>query len=103
MTLIGIAQRFEDPSVSVSKSIQVDLATIDAYDKLLQDLEFYILKHAKAHDANTLYLLQTIPGVGKILALVVLFEIHDIRRFPMVQDFSSYSGGREMGNGVGPR
>jgi len=84
----GVAERFEDPSAS--KSIQVDLAMIDTYDKLLQDLELFILKHAKAHDANTLYLLQTIAGVGKILALVILYEVHDIRRFPRPQDFSSY-------------
>ena len=85
----GVAERFEDPSVN--KSIQIDLAMIDTYDKLLKDVELYILKHAKAHDANTLYLLQTIPGVGKILALIMLYEIHDINRFPKVQDFSSYS------------
>ena len=85
----GIDQRFEDPSVR--KSIEVNLAMIDAYDKLLQDLELYILRHAKAHDANTPYLLQTIPGVGKILALLILYEVHDIGRFPKPQDFSSYS------------
>jgi len=84
---LGVADRFDDPSVR--KSIQIDLAMIDN-DKLLQDLELYILKHAKAHDANTVYLLQTIPGVGKILALLMLNEIHEIRRFPMVQNFFSY-------------
>jgi transposase len=31
-----------------------------------------------------------IPGIGKILALVLLYEIHDIDRFPRVQDFVSY-------------
>ena len=30
------------------------------------------------------------PGIGKILALVLLYEIHDIHRFPRVQDFVSY-------------
>ncbi len=30
------------------------------------------------------------PGIGKILALVILYEIHDIDRFPRVQDFVSY-------------
>jgi len=85
---IGVADRFDDPSVR--KSIRIDLALIDTYDKLLQDVELYILKHAKAHDANTLYLLQTIPGVGKILALLMLYEIHDICRLPRVQDFCSY-------------
>jgi transposase len=31
-----------------------------------------------------------VPGIGQILALVLLYEIHDIRRFPSVQDFVSY-------------
>jgi transposase len=29
--------------------------------------------------------------VGPILGLVILYEIHDIKRFPRVQDFSSYA------------
>jgi transposase len=36
-------------------------------------------------------LLQTIPGIGKILGLVILYEIENINRFPTVQDFASYS------------
>ena len=35
-------------------------------------------------------LLQTVPGIGKILSLVLLSEMHDIARFPRVQDFGSY-------------
>ena len=35
--------------------------------------------------------LQSIPGIGQTLALVILYEIHDIKRFPRVQDFVSYS------------
>jgi transposase len=31
-----------------------------------------------------------VPGIGKILSLVLLYEIHDINRFPTVQDFVSY-------------
>jgi transposase len=31
-----------------------------------------------------------VPGIGKILSLVLLYEIHDISRFPSVQDFVSY-------------
>jgi transposase len=37
-----------------------------------------------------LYLLRTVPGIGKILSLVLLYEIHNIARFPRVQDFVSY-------------
>jgi transposase len=56
----------------------------------LNEVELDILRHAKLHDANTFRLLDTVPGVGKILALVLLYEIHDISRFPRVQDFVSY-------------
>jgi len=30
-------------------------------------------------------------GIGKVLCLVILYEIHDIRRFPTVQDFVFYA------------
>jgi transposase len=100
----GVAERFDD--AAVHKTIEVDLALITYYDELRKDLELYILKTAKHHDAHTLYLLQTVPGIGKILSLVLLDEIHDIRRFPSVQDFASYcrlvkcskeSGGKRLG------
>ena len=84
----GVAERFADPAVQ--KSIEVDLALITYYDELLRDVELTIVKTAKHHDAQTLYLLQTVPGIGKILSLVLLYEIHDIARFPRVQDFASY-------------
>jgi transposase len=84
----GVAERFPDPAVQ--KSIEVDLALIGYYDTLLRDLELAIVTTAKQHDANTLYLLQTVPGIGKILSLVLLYEMHDIARFPRVQDFVSY-------------
>jgi transposase len=100
----GVAERFSDPAVQ--KTIEVDLALITHYDALLKDLELYILNTAKHHDANTLYLLHTVPGIGKILSLVLLYEIHQIDRFPRVQDFASYarlvkcskeSGGKRLG------
>jgi transposase len=84
----GVAERFADPAVQ--KSVEVDLALLDYYDQLLRDLELAIVKTAKQHDANTLSLLQTVPGIGKILSLVLLYEMHDIARFPRVQDFVSY-------------
>src|SRR5918999_838200 len=80
----GVVERFDD--AAVQKTIEVDLALITYYDELLKDLELSILKTAKHHDANTLYLLHTVPGIGKILSLVLLYEIHDINRFPRVQE-----------------
>jgi transposase len=84
----GVAERFAD--AAVHKSMEVDLALLECYDPLLSDLEWHIVKAAKQHNANTLYLLQTVPGIGKILSLVLLYEIHDIQRFPSVQDVVSY-------------
>jgi transposase len=84
----GVAERFSDPAVQ--KSIEVDLTLIGYYDQLLHDMELSVLKTAKQHDANTLYRLRTVPGIGEILSLVLLYEIHDIQRFPRVQDFVSY-------------
>jgi transposase len=40
---------------------------------------------------NTLYRLRTVPGIGKILSLVILYEIHDIERFKRPQELASYS------------
>ena len=74
----------------MQKAIEVDLALITYYDELLKDVELSILHTAKQHDAHTLYLLQTVPGIGKILSLVLLYEIHDIDPFSSVQDFVSY-------------
>jgi transposase len=49
----------------------------------------HIVKAAQQHAPTTLYLLQTVPGIGKILSSVLLYEIHDIQRFPRVPDFVS--------------
>jgi transposase len=84
----GVAERFADPAVQ--KNLEVALALITYDDQLLQDLALSILTTAKQHDANPLYLLQTVPGIGKLLSLVLLYDIHDIDRFPRVQDFASY-------------
>ena len=85
----GVAERFSDPSVQ--RSIEVDLKLMDHYDQLLTDLELYIVRTAKQQDAYAFYRLRSVPGIGKILALVILYEIHHINRFPTVQDFVSYS------------
>jgi transposase len=85
----GVAETFENPEVR--KSVEVDLAAIASLNKILNQLEWHIEKTAEQHDYHTLYLLRSIPGVGLILALVFLYEIQDIKRFPSVQDFSSYA------------
>ncbi len=85
----GIAERLNDPSAQ--KNIEIDLAMIEHYNSIISPLEWHIKKTARSHDPMMYNLLITIPGVGPILTLVILYEIHDINRFPRVQDFISYS------------
>ena len=83
-----MVERFAD--ASVRKSIETDLKLLEHYDELITDLELYIVRTAKLHDADTFHRLRSIPGVGKILAMTILYEVHDIDRFPRVQEFCSY-------------
>jgi transposase len=45
---------------------------------------------ATQHDAHTLSLLQTVPGLGKSLSRVLLYAMPNLARFPRVQDGVSY-------------
>jgi len=85
----SLIARFDDPSVR--KSIEVDVGLLDYYDEMLAKLEWYITKNAKVHDSAAFHLLQSVPGIGKTLAMAILYEIHSIERFKRVQDFLSYS------------
>ena len=84
-----ILDRFEQQSVRLS--VEADLKTVGHYDQLLNQLERNLLRQATLHDPRACRLLRTIPGIGKILSLVLLYEIHTIDRFPSVGDFLSYA------------
>jgi transposase len=84
---LKLLDRFADSSVK--KNVAADLALIDRYDEVLGEMERYLTRTAKVEEPQTFHRLQTIPGVGKVLALVLLYEIHDIRRFADVGDFLS--------------
>jgi transposase len=103
---LKIADRFAQPQLR--KSIEVDLALIDVLDEQIGDVELYLERTAKVEDPLTFHLLKTIGGVGKILGLTLLYEIHDIRRFADVGEFLSYarlvrcsheSAGKKLGSG----
>lgn len=84
-----IQGHFPDPSTQ--RSASADVAMLEAYTAQIRQLEAYLEEHAKVQDAATFYRLQTIPGVGRILALVIMYEIGTLTRFPSVGDFLSYS------------
>ena len=86
---LDLAERFTDPSAK--KLIECDLAIIDALDAQIHDLELHLVRTAKIDDPQAYARLQSIPGVGKILGLTLLYEIHDIARFPEAGNFLSYA------------
>jgi transposase len=71
--------------------MDVNVRLLDAYDELIDEVELYLTRTVKVEAPQAYYLLQSIPGVGKILGLVLLYEIHDIRRFAREGEFLSYA------------
>jgi transposase len=84
----GVAERFPDPAVQ--QHSEVDLTRIEHYDRLLRDLELAMVQTAKPHAPHTLYRLPSVPGIGTMLSLVLVYDMQTIDRFPRVQDFVSY-------------
>jgi transposase len=102
----GIAELIPDPGAR--RNVALDIELLDFYDQTLTRLEQELTVIAKDHDPDAYFRIRTVPGIGKILSLVILYEIQDISRFPTVQDFASYcrlvkpakeSGGKRIGFG----
>jgi transposase len=83
----GVAERLRDPAVQ--KSIAVDLALLAHSDRRLRDMDLTIRNTAKQHDAHTLDLRRTVPGIGELLRLVWLYAIHAMQRCPRGHDVVS--------------
>jgi hypothetical protein len=66
----GVEEHCPDPSVR--KTIEVDLALLDHYDQSLREMELYSTRRAKVHDGQTYARLHSVPGIGQILALVIV-------------------------------
>src|SRR4029077_8505353 len=64
--------------------------------------------YTRTDDVQTYHRLRTVPGIGPILALVLLYEMHQVERFEHVGQFLSYarlvrcvheSAGKQLGSG----
>ena len=91
-------------------SISLDLEMISNLDRVIKQCELHLEGAAKDHDRENFYRLRDIPGVGKVLAMTILYEVNTIDRFNRVQDFASYarlirpakeSAGKKTGGGGG--
>jgi transposase len=83
-----ICDNFKDQDLK--NIIASDLDVIEVLDPLIDELEKKILDTAKSHNHLDLVLLMSIPGVGKMLAMIILYETHDVTRFKKVQQYASY-------------
>jgi transposase len=102
----GVAERFAD--ASVRQNVAADLRLVEHLNGLIDAVERYLVQTVQVDDLRTYQLLQTIPGVGRVLGLVLLYELHDWRRFSTVGQFLSYarlvrcaheSAGKQVGSG----
>ena len=84
----GMANSFND--IAVQRSVDMDVHLVATFDQEIQQVERFVEKLTKQHNQRDLKLLQTIHGIGRILALTILLEIGDIARFDTVQQFASY-------------
>jgi transposase len=86
----GVVAHFAgEPMVQANAAL--DLSLLAHYDKLLVDLELRLVRQAKREAPKGFHLLLSIPGIGKVLAMTIVYELHDVHRFERVQQFASYA------------
>ncbi len=71
-------------------STTCDMEVVRVYDRQIQRLDQEVTRQAKKHLERDHQLLLTVPGIGKVLSLTILFEMDTVGRFPTVKDFISY-------------
>lgn len=72
------------------QSIDQCLELIDQLNKRIKPLEDEII--SSCQNVEDVALLETIPGVGRLLAIIIYAEVVDIKRFKSAKALASYSG-----------
>ena len=85
----GVAGSF--PVAAARLTIEADLAMINALTEQITCLEKKLVEMARFDDPGTFFRLRAVPGIGDILALVILYEIGELSRFRTAGEFLSYA------------
>lgn len=84
-----IPEKFINNDLQLSARTDVD--TISFLDDMIKRMEHALLRQTRKHFRREFEIINTIPGFGDILSLIVLYEVDDIKRFENVRNFASYS------------
>ena len=100
----GLRHWFEDEHLLLTA--QASLNSIRFFNQQIKQIEKAIKKQVKLK--KSFQYLKTVPGIGDILALIIMLEVGDIKRFAKVGNFASYcrcvsstrlSNGKSKGKG----
>jgi transposase len=81
-------------------AVKANLSVMQSADEQVEILERTITERVKLRPEFCF--LKSVPGIGQILALTIMLETGDIRRFPRVGNYASYCrcvGSRKLSNG----
>jgi transposase len=84
----------------LSLAVKANLAMMQCADEQIEILEQTVTQRVRLRPEFRL--LKTVVGIGPILALTIMLETGDIRRFPTVGDYASYCrcvGSQKLSNG----
>lgn len=89
---------FVHPDLALA--VKANLAVMQCADEQIDLLERTVTDRIKLRAEFSF--LKTVPGIGLILALTIMLESGDIKRFPTVGDYASYCrcvGSQKLSNG----
>jgi transposase len=81
-------------------AVKANLSVMSSADQQVELLEQIVMQRVKLRPQFSF--LKTVPGIGQILALTIMLETGDIRRFASVGNYASYCrcvGSQKISNG----
>jgi transposase len=88
------------PNRDLALAVKANLSVMCSADEQTKILERTVIQRVKLRPQFSF--LKTVPGIGQILALTIMLETGDIRRFSSVGNFASYCrcvGSQKISNG----
>ena len=88
------------PNGDLALAVKANLSVMSSADEQTEILERTVTQRVKLSPQFSF--LKTVPGIGQILALTIMLETGDIRRFCSVRNFASYCrcvGSQKISNG----